>query len=1609
MGDASGEERREGSATAPATSASPLWSSPRSSNNGKEAPWLRDQRRAPRSVRSSGSGSNSNQSKPKPHRAKRRLPKGNRNTNTTRNNNNNNNNATARSNNPFDSPPPSAASSRTNTPVSRNPSPSEGGHRMVYNNSSGTNNNNNNNNNTTTTTTGIPYANANAAARNPFDSPTPMRTMTIRNPFDSPSPLTIRNTVNRSRNHNRNNPFDESPVSASTAASSVYYHQHQHHTSSLLNNNPNPFDSAGSGDSVSDDSLFYPHKVTIHTQQDSGADAPATGTKHQSVALDSLDQILDVTEETTVDDEDESDEFVDEPLMGYVHRPHLQQEEQQLFYPYPYPPPPPSSNKNAFSANPTNVTNHLSFSSQNSIVASEDGTGTDTHTTATTATGTPSEKALQAAETLKQSFEQRRRHRQKTKGGTNGNLRANGNTNTNANANTNASISRVATVKEQRELEREREREREHSSSRVATNEHERERSQSRKEKDAHHSQHDNEDDDDDNIIHDDLVLCYSHSTEEPQKGLAGVAGKRRAEADAKKVTNTAAAAAAEASLPLTSAFVGNATTTTNSNTNQRLLVQQPPKPLLLYPGQNETNGERNSFPRDESAGFSKENEPQPQPQQQQRHPNLNSNSNHYTEQADNNTNTSGNIANNNYTLHDLCDEAIGTDDLAWHNALYLLSTQPALGRLTEPECKMTPLHVACLAQKPPPLWMTRGLLYASPATCRQPDTGGRLPLHLLVATTADLDTIRLLVEEYPPSVAHRDDRGFTPLQLLLKRNDGNDGLSLILTLEHLRILLGQQTDNDGGIGTRRKHPHHKSSRGRFLFRRGDHLRNDLLLRGDLEALATERQQRHEAVFREYPDDVRRSLTKLSQWKRRQLNKQQQQQQLNNNIINNNNSKSDSVNDEEFHFLRSRTADFVNPASIPTPTGQLLPLHLLVRRNFHTDNTATTTMTMNQHLESVKRANPVDLLRVLIAAYPQGLVGVDANRKTPVMTAMLQKDAPPSEEVIELLLGLRTPGFDGRNGTNRPALIPTGDTFQTPLHVAAEDFLSNHSLLSTICEAYPDARTVQDAWGRTPLHLALSNYRSIALDEATLDLLFVEPVAKIRDNEGKTPLDLLLKNPRGLVRKPSEPNKKDGREKNSGVVFQEFFDASVERPRNRLESRDFLFKFQRFPPWLRRQACASRFVQDMLVEEIASPFTTFRILGSGIVLALLLVSLRKMLHVDPEYTSLIYYLATYHLVIQTIQWGIALYMGECFRLCVSNIWRWFDLATVILSIWCAVYVSREDTIDSNDETAAAAAGSRIVLSRLGASATIACWLSLLGYFVEWSCGLAVFIGSATQLLSVLVWPLLVAVMGFFATSQVLYTLEDCTNGGTCSLSESYTLVYWTILGHPVLTDAGYELSLGVFAILVIFTISCTWWLMSLVATIVTEASRLDRRQLSLAWYWEPKVALTVMTSTGNSKNEKLGGDFSPSLVERYCDGSEKYWHILGSALRGERSDVHWDALCFRSTPVLFLTGFLALFLLPLWFASGLVSLGLLWPPQIRRWLFCPRPAGSTVFNRGSRSFALDEDDLTRRKLSRLRTDVIDFKSTAYDQNHAIQKDLAVIKGIIFRAAIEEDE
>ena len=133
-------------------------------------------------------------------------------------------------------------------------------------------------------------------------------------------------------------------------------------------------------------------RVTVHTQQH----RPVTPQK----SLDSLEQILDTTEETV--EEESSEEVIEETGRkdGWVDEPYLQQEERAGYLPQQH-----THQQHQYPANldPSYMTTPVSQLTTITLLEdSDDGTNT---------TATPSEKALRAAETLKESFAKRRRQR----------------------------------------------------------------------------------------------------------------------------------------------------------------------------------------------------------------------------------------------------------------------------------------------------------------------------------------------------------------------------------------------------------------------------------------------------------------------------------------------------------------------------------------------------------------------------------------------------------------------------------------------------------------------------------------------------------------------------------------------------------------------------------------------------------------------------------------------------------------------------------------------------------------------------------------------------------------------------------------------------------------------------------------------------------------------------------------------------------------------------------------------------------------------------------------------------------------------------------------------
>lgn len=680
---------------------------------------------------------------------------------------------------------------------------------------------------------------------------------------------------------------------------------------------------------------------------------------------------------------------------------------------------------------------------------------------------------------------------------------------------------------------------------------------------------------------------------------------------------------------------------------------------------------------------------------------------------------------NENVALHDLCSEATSPDDVAWRNALYLLSIEPELA--TRKEDGWSPLHVCCLGSAPPPDFMVRAILYCEPACARAIDEGGRLPLHMIAASSADTSIMQLLVEEYPSAVYKTDARGLTPLHMLMRNDD------VELTMDRIRVLLGQTVRREKG----------PARNARIVQRRGQHLElnideiNDRMVNRpppgdgelDISFESQEGDQRHEIQIKNYPDDVQAAFQKLAMWKRKQ------------------NRLNQDPNDSPINIdlAQSHKDEEKNPAAIAAPPSMQLPLHMAVRRRDLDDDESFRDEEGDDYFD-IKNPLPPnrnEILRVIIAAYPRGLVTRDANGNTPLMIVLLNQDCLPDIELIQLLLGMTTSGFQSpppwaddlplhkcpQGKYANPAMVPTTDTNQLPLHVAAEEMPSFYSAIESIHSAYPGAVVVQDVRGRTPLHMALRNYQRIQPDPKVVSLLLTDKVAQIRDDDGFLPFDLLVGGAHNLPKEEPMPSLWEDSTFDPSSVYKRFFIYVVmqaPRPRNRIEARAFLGRLRMLPPWLRRQACTVGFIQDMLIYEIASPEKCAFIILNGIVLALLLLMFR--LQMD-EYTStgsaqvyylpFVYLLGSLILLGQFINFCIATSHSVFWSQCMLNIWPWIDIVSVSVAMAATSLIQGES---------ADVAG----IASVGTAATGLLWASMIGYIARWWYGMAVFMGRTLR-------------------------------------------------------------------------------------------------------------------------------------------------------------------------------------------------------------------------------------------------------------------------------------
>lgn len=191
------------------------------------------------------------------------------------------------------------------------------------------------------------------------------------------------------------------------------------------------------------------------------------------------------------------------------------------------------------------------------------------------------------------------------------------------------------------------------------------------------------------------------------------------------------------------------------------------------------------------------------------------------------------------------------------------------------------------------------------------------------------------------------------------------------------------------------------------------------------------------------------------------------------------------------------------------------------------------------------------------------------------------------------------------------------------------------------------------------------------------------------------------------------------------------------------------------------------------------------------------------------------------------------------------------------------------------------------------------------------------------------WPLVAAGALLVAGSQMFYTflLLDCDSAvpgiPVCTAPESYRFVYALIRGETFPRES--EWSRDAIILVSVFLLLCILWIAATLLNIVIAALRLDLDKVALKVFWEPQLAIVLSFGFPQDTNQKEADH-----------PMQTFWNILTNQHGGND---YWYKTFGRINR--FILGVLSIFVIPLWILIGALTLGWLWPPQVREWIFHP--------------------------------------------------------------------
>jgi hypothetical protein len=262
----------------------------------------------------------------------------------------------------------------------------------------------------------------------------------------------------------------------------------------------------------------------------------------------------------------------------------------------------------------------------------------------------------------------------------------------------------------------------------------------------------------------------------------------------------------------------------------------------------------------------------------------------------------------------------------------------------------------------------------------------------------------------------------------------------------------------------------------------------------------------------------------------------------------------------------------------------------------------------------------------------------------------------------------------------------------------------------------------------------------------------------------------------------------------------------------------------------------------------------------------------------------------------------------------------------------------------------------------------------------------------------MVSPFVTAGILLIAFAQCFYTLLqlDCTDAlgisPVCSIRDSYRVVYLLLRGDRLVDPTGAKsLSTEAIFLSAAVLISFLVFLLACIVTVLVSTSQLNFDEIALHSYWEPKLAIVLSAGDLGVEKSWLAAESPEGFDKSLAEAWDKFTlPFVGTAEKSKR----WYAADLHSRIVNSLGSILVI---PLWLIVGLCTLGMLWPPQVRRYIFHPRRMQNNSLHVHSAR------DLPTAQISSMRSELEAMKLLSFDKANDVQKELRDLKELLFMA------